>query len=120
MSLRRDSNLEELHFQVVQDEIAQKKSKRKTSYQKYSEEDRFKIGKYASENGATATVRKFKNLYPDMKESTVQGFKSNYEEELKKAKRQSRPMTKALSGKKRGCPLMLGAIDLMVQDYLKV
>ena len=71
MSLRRDSDLGELDFQVVQDEIAQKKSKKKTSYQKYPEEDRFKIGKYASKNGATAAVRKFKNLYPDMKESTV-------------------------------------------------
>ena len=79
MSLRRDSNLGELDFQVVQDEIAHKKSERKISYQKYSEEAQFKIGKYASENGATAAVRKFKNLYPDMKESTVQGFKSNYD-----------------------------------------
>ena len=48
-------------IQGVQDEIAQKKSKRKTSQQKYSEEDCFKIGKYASENGATPAVRKFKN-----------------------------------------------------------
>ena len=61
-SLRRDSNLGELDFQVVHDEIAQKKSKRKTSYQKYSEEDRFKIGKYASENGAAAAVRKIKKF----------------------------------------------------------
>ena len=88
MSLRRESNLGELDFQGVQVEIAQKKSKRKTSYQKYSGENRFKISKYASENGATATVRKFKNSYPAMKESTVRGFKSNFEEELKKAKRQ--------------------------------
>ena len=102
MSLRRDSSLGELDFQVVQDEVAQKKSKRKTSYQKCSEEDRFKIGKYLSENGASVAVRKFKNLYPDMKESTVRGFKSNYEEELKKAKRQSRPMMKALPEKKEG------------------
>ena len=29
-------------------------------------------------------------------------------------------MTKALPEKKRRRPLMLGAIDLMVQDYLKV
>ena len=101
MFLRRDSNLAELDFQVLQDDIAQKKSKRKTSYRKYSAEDRFKIGKYASENGANAAVRKFKNSYPDKKESTVQGFKLNYEEELKKAKRQSRPMTKALPEKKR-------------------
>ena len=53
-----------------------------------------------------------------MKESTVRRFKSNYEEELKKARRQSRAMTKVLPEKKRRL-LMLGAIDLMVQDYLK-
>ena len=69
MSLRRDSSLGEFDFQGVQDEIAQKKSKRKTSYGKYSAEVHFKIGKYASENGAA--VRIFKNLYPDKKESTV-------------------------------------------------
>ena len=101
MSLRRDSNLGELDLQGVQDEIAQKKSKRKTLYQRYSAEDRFKVGKYASENGATAAVRKLKNSYPDMKESAVREFKSNCEEELKKAKRQSRTMTKALPEKKR-------------------
>ena len=60
MSLRRDSNLGERDFQGVQDETAQKKSKRKTSYQRFSAEDRFKIGKYASENGVTAALRKFK------------------------------------------------------------
>ena len=96
------SSLYQSNFQVVQNEIAQKKSNRKTSYQKYSAEDRFKIGKYATENGATAAVRKFKTLYPDMKESTVRGFKSTYEEELKKATRQSRTMTKVLPEKKRG------------------
>ena len=84
-SLRRYSNLGELDFQGVQDEIAQKKSKRKTSYQEYSAEDRLKIGKYASENGETAAVRKFKNLYPDIKDITVRRFKSNYEEKLKKS-----------------------------------
>ena len=36
-----------------------------------------------------------------MKKSTVREFKSNYEEELKKAKRQSRTMTKALLEKKK-------------------
>ena len=119
MPLRRDSNLPELDFQVVQNKIALKKSNRKSSYRKYSAEDRFKTGKYASENGATAAVRKFKTLYLDIKESTVRGFKSTYQEELKKATRQSRTMTKALPEKKNRS-FMLGAIDLMVQDYLKV
>ena len=36
-----------------------------------------------------------------MKEGTFRIFKSNFEEELKKAKRQSRIMTKALPEKKR-------------------
>ena len=93
MSLWRDSNLGELDFQVVQDEVAQKNSKRKTSCHKYSREDRFKIGNYPSENGTTAAVRRFKSLYPDIKESSVPVFKSKYEEQLKKAKRQSRPGT---------------------------
>ena len=66
MFLRRESSLGELDFQGAQDEIAQKEFKRKTSYQKYSAEDRFKIGKYASDNGPTAIVRKFKNSYPDI------------------------------------------------------
>ena len=56
ISSRRGSNLGEFDFQVVQDEVAQKSSKRKTSYHKYSGEDRFKIGKYTSENRATAAV----------------------------------------------------------------
>ena len=72
-----------------------------------------------SEDGATAAVRKFKTLYRHMKESTVRGFKSTCQEELKKAMRQSRAMTKALPEKKRGRPLMLGAIDLMVQSILR-
>ena len=46
-------------------------------------------------------MRKLKNSYPGMKESTVRGFKSNYEEVLEKAKRKSRPMTKALPEKKK-------------------
>ena len=66
ISLRRDSNLRELDFQVVQDEAAQKNSTRKPSYHKYSGEDRFKIGKCASVNRATKAVRKFKSSYPDI------------------------------------------------------
>ena len=50
--------------------------------------------------------------------SAVRGFKSKFEEELKKAKRQSRPITKPLPEKKRGRPLIFGPIDL--QAYLKL
>ena len=62
MSLRRDSNLGELDFQGIQDEIAQKKFKRKTSYQKYSTEDRFKIGKYAKWQWTNCNCEKIQKL----------------------------------------------------------
>ena len=96
MSLRRDPNLGELDLRTSTEKI-QKKNFLPKLFRGRSPQ----IDKYASENGATAAVRKFKNSYSDMKESTVHGFKSNYEEELKKAKQQSRTMTKALPEKKR-------------------
>ena len=69
--LKRDSNLGELDFQVVQDGVAQKNSKRKTTYLKYSGEDYFKICKYAK-----------------------------YEEVSKKTKQQSKTITKNFLEKK--------------------
>ena len=105
MSLRRDSNFAELDFQVVQNKIARKNPKGKPPTKSVplniALKLGFKIGKYGSEDGATAAVRKFKTLYRHMKESTVRGFKSTYQEELKKATRQSRTMTKALPEKKK-------------------
>ena len=40
-----------------------------------SDEDRYKIGKYAIENGSAAAVRKFKSNFPKLNESTVRDFK---------------------------------------------
>lgn len=120
MALRRESNLGELDFQAIQKETEKQNLKRKPSYQKYKPEDRFKIGKYASENGPIAAVRKFRITYPSIQESTARGFRSKYEEELKKAKKESRSVSTALTEERRGRPLMLGSIDVMVQDYLKV
>ena len=50
---------------------------------KYTEEDRYKIGKYANENGSAATVRKFKSAFPKLNECTVRDFKRKDEEKLK-------------------------------------
>ena len=49
--------------------------------------ERFKIGKYASENGPIAAVRKFEKQFPNMNESTTRTFKKKYESELDDAKR---------------------------------
>ena len=52
-------------------------------YRKYTNENRFKIGKFASQNGVTACVRRFKTDFPRLNESTVRAFKRQYEQELK-------------------------------------
>ena len=57
------------------------------NYKKYTDEDRYEIGKYASENGSAATVRKFKSDFPKLNESTVRDFKRKYEERLKISKK---------------------------------
>ena len=57
------------------------------NYKKYTDEDRYKIGNYASENGSAATVRNFKSDFPQLNESTVRDFKGKYEEKLKSRKR---------------------------------
>ena len=40
-------------------------------YQKYSDAERYKIGKYGSEMGATAAVKRFKKDFPTLNESTI-------------------------------------------------
>ena len=49
-------------------------SKRNSTHTKWSIKDRYLIGKYASENGVVAAVRKFKRKIPNLNESTVQSF----------------------------------------------
>ena len=51
-------------------------------YHIYTPEIRFKIGKFASEsNSSAAAVRKFRDRYPNMNESTVRTYaeKKNFE-----------------------------------------
>ena len=45
------------------------------NYKKYTDEDRYKIGNFTSENGSAATVWKFKSDFPKLNESTVRDFK---------------------------------------------
>ena len=54
-------------------------------YHIYTPEIRFQIGKFASEsNSSAAAVRKFRDRYPNMNESTVRGFRKKCEHMLKK------------------------------------
>ena len=88
------------------------------NYKKYTDEDRYKIRKYASENVSTATLQKFNSDFPKLNESTVRDFKRKYEEKVKISKKKGENIS-TLVTEKRGCPLLLGKLDEMVQKYIK-
>lgn len=106
-------------FKNVQNAVDNLDNKRGT-YKKYTDQERFIIGRYASENGATCTVRKYKKQFPKLNESTVRSMKQKYEEELKRAVHEKREIQNVITQKKRGRPLLLGEeLDTKIQSYLK-
>ena len=114
-----ETSLGLLDYEAVVKSSAQSEKKRRGTYQLFSPTDRYKIGKYASEYGTSSTLRNFKNTFPNLKESTVRSIRQKYEEELRQSLKEKRDPTKSLTPTQRGRPLMLGKIDLMVQDYLR-
>ena len=114
-----ETSLGLLDYEAVVKSSAQIEKKRRGTYQLFSPTDRYKIGKYASEYGTSSTLRNFKNTFPNLKESTVRSIRQKYEEELRQSLKEKRDPTKSLTPAQRGRPLMLGKIDLMVQDYLR-
>ena len=80
--------------------------------------EHYKIGKYASENGPIATVRKFQQRFPNMNESTARTFRKRYESDLADAKRQGKTPSTSLPLKPQGRPFLLGEINEMVQRHI--
>ena len=76
-----------IDFKRVQAATGSVVQNKRGRYQKYSYAERNKIGKYGSERGATAAVKRFKKDFPTMKESTIREMKKRYEELLKTKKR---------------------------------
>ena len=85
---------------------------KRSSYVKYTENERFMIGKYSNENGSAAATRKFRTRFPNLNESTVRGFQKKYRAKLHEAAKQGKSIEKkGLGGDiKRGRPLLLGPI----------
>ena len=102
----------------------QQTSRKRKAYSVFSDEQRATIGKYATENGNAAAVKKFKGDFDGgLGESTVRAFKKRYLEELKKATKENLPgevpnVTK-IANKRRGRPLLLGDVDKDVQTYIR-
>ena len=95
------------------------KSSKRGKYKKFTDHDRYLIGKDASFNGPASATRKWKKKYSNLTESTVRGFRKRYIEEINLARRRNTSPKKVIVNKLRGRPCMLGELDPLVQNYLK-
>ena len=84
-----------------------KKSKKKRTHTTYTQNVRFKIGVYPSENGNFKPLGRFKQKFPNLKESRTRTFKKQYQYELKCIVMKKRFSNKAITEKRRGRPLFL-------------
>ena len=63
--------------EVIEAQVAKDLSiKKRSSYIHWSDSNRYKVGKYASQNEIAAAVRHFKTQFPKLNESTARGFKN--------------------------------------------
>ena len=81
------------------------------------DENRWRVGEYASQNGNSAAVRFFKKKFPSINESTVRGFRRWYEENLKAGETAKKYRMKYVSP--TGRPPMMGHLNEEVQKYLR-
>ena len=70
--------------------------------------EHYKIGKYASENGPIATVRKFQQRFPNMNESTARTSRKRYESDLTDTKRQGKMPSTSFPLKPQASHFFLG------------
>ena len=104
-------------------EVQVKRPRKRKAYTAFTAEQRATIGKYASEHGNAAAVKKFKADFEgtQLGESTVRLFKKRYIEEFKEVKHSGAtvPEVRSIASRKRGRPLTLGDVDTKVQAYIK-
>ena len=93
-------------------------SNRPKNYRKWSEKERYEIGKYAAIHGSRAAERKFHTKEKPLSESNARRFSKLYKEEISKAQKNNRDVNRNLSVLPRGRPLLLGSLDQMVQRFL--
>ena len=117
---KKDTGSGAVDFGVLQSGFSEPSSSKRSKYIKWSEDDRYNIGKHASIYGPAAAVRKFKEQFPNINESTVRTFRQKVEADLKEAKAKGITPRKSIPKyeSKTGRPLLLGDLDSMVQRYL--
>ena len=102
----KETNHGKQDFQHVFRLAANAENKVRGYYKRYSDKNRYLIGKYASENGPVPAVRKFKGTFPNLNESTVRSMRRKYQEELKVAFVEKRAPATTIVSQQRGRPLL--------------
>ena len=115
-----EANLGILDYEIARDAGTSGLKKFRINCQTYSPNERYNIGKHASEFGTASTLQRCKAEFLQLRESTVRSIRSKHEEELKVALKQKREPKSTLPVGQRGRPVMLGKIDLMLQNHLRV
>ena len=93
-------------------------SQKRKTYCRWSDKDRFQIGKYATVHGTAAAAKKFATKDKPLNESSARRFSALYKEEIKKEKKDKRDPQKEPVPLPRGRPLLLCSLDQMVQRFL--
>ena len=93
------------------------------AYERFTAEEKARIGKRAAEHGVTASVRYFSKVFPgrSLRESSVRTWKMKYLQEVAAKRRAGEEITvKELANKKTGRPLLLGVdLDKQIRAYLE-
>ena len=87
--------------------VGKKPSKARGTYKVYSDKDRFSIEKNVSIYGTASTVRRCKNIYPHVNESTVCGFKKHYKAQINDEIRKNMSPKTVIVNKLQGRPCLL-------------
>ena len=95
------------------------KQKKRNPQSKYTDEDHFKIAKYAKDHGPNQAARCFQSKYRTFQVSTVRGFLKNYNEQVRIEKTLNQPPAERITNLTRGRRLMVGpVIDEKVRRFL--
>ena len=78
-----ETNLGLLDFETTTDAETSRLKKYRSNYQKYSPNERYNIGKHASEFGTASTLRRCKGEFPKLKERTVLRYVLSMRKNLK-------------------------------------
>ena len=117
-SVRMESGLGVTDYRACSEISTNITSNRTKNYRKWSQKERYEIGKDAAINGSRAAERKFHTKEKPLSESNARRFSKLYKEEISKAQKSNRDVNRNLSVLPRGRPLLLGSLDHIVQKFL--